>query len=215
MLSQPIWHIDEILSFIAQFLDRIFSRLWKQHLRVWKKNHWCNSRTTGVIKPQINQWVKTEETALPQKLFELMRGIFEHSDVFKVLLQCTNRKCYFFHKCNTRCWGRGGGAVRVCYNDREVRRWHVLFLRATAHDWPWTACDGKMSQSQWGHQVSTSIKREMLTIITQINSPAPWWWCTTDGRRKLPCLQLPKQTVTNLTNQPVFTPCIIYSGDQN
>lgn len=39
--------------------------------------------------------------------------------------------------------GGAEGAVRVCYNDREVRRWHVLFLRATAHDWPWTACDGK------------------------------------------------------------------------
>ncbi len=26
-----------ISTFIAEFLDRIFSRLWKQHLRVWKK----------------------------------------------------------------------------------------------------------------------------------------------------------------------------------
>ncbi len=84
-----------ISTFIAEFLDRIFSRLWKQHLRVWKKNNRCNSRITGVIKPQINQWGKTEETALPQKLFEPMRGIFEHSSVFKVLIQCTNRKCCF------------------------------------------------------------------------------------------------------------------------
>jgi len=110
MLSHSIWHIYTISSFIAEFLYRIFSRLWK-HLRVWKKNHWCNSRTTGVIKPQINQWVKTEETALPQKLFEMTRGIFEHRNVFKVLLQCTNRKCYFFHKCNTRCT-RGRGEVQ-------------------------------------------------------------------------------------------------------
>ncbi len=141
MLSPSIWHNFNFHSWISR--QNILQIVKTTSEGLEKKNHRCNSRITGVIKPQINQWGKTEETALPQKLFEPMRGIFEHSSVFKVLIQCTNRKCYFSINVILDVEGGAEVAVRVCYNDRELRRWHVLFLRATAHDWPWTACDGK------------------------------------------------------------------------
>lgn len=72
-----------------------------------------------------------------------MCGIFEHSDIFKSCFIEQIGSVIFSINVIVDVEGGVAVAVGVCYNDSVVRRWHVLCLRATAHDWPWTACDGK------------------------------------------------------------------------